>query len=141
MRDRVAGRLMTHVVTGVEPADGSDTEAAHPIVRPHPRCGRRALFLDAPARCQGVAGLDEQAARHLVSGLLDWSTRADNVSAHRWRPHDVVIWDNAVVMHRGDHSDVVGDRTFHRGMVSADGYGPANADRSATTSATGRECT
>ncbi len=37
----------------------------------------------------------------------------------RWAPGDVVVWDNARVMHRADHADVVGDRTFHRGMVSA----------------------
>jgi taurine dioxygenase len=31
------------------------------------------------------------------------------------------MWDNGCVLHRGDHSDVVGDRVMHRGMVA--GYG------------------
>jgi taurine dioxygenase len=34
----------------------------------------------------------------------------------------VVVWDNACVLHAGDHSAVVGDRVFHRGMVDADGH-------------------
>jgi taurine dioxygenase len=27
------------------------------------------------------------------------------------------MWDNACVLHRGDHAKVVGDRVMHRGMV------------------------
>ncbi|MEO1062395.1 MAG: TauD/TfdA family dioxygenase [Actinomycetota bacterium] len=118
----VAGRTITHGVTGVDPGAGAQTEAAHPVVRPHPRTGRPALLLDAPARCRRVSGLDDDAAGRLVAELLAWSTRPDNVWRHRWQPGDVVIWDNAVVLHRADHADVVGDRTFHRGMVSASGY-------------------
>ena len=30
------------------------------------------------------------------------------------------MWDNACVLHRGDHANVVGDRVMHRGMVAAD---------------------
>ena len=29
------------------------------------------------------------------------------------------MWDNACVLHRADHSGVVGDRVMHRGMVAA----------------------
>ena len=34
------------------------------------------------------------------------------------RPGDVVLWDNRCVMHRADHSDMVGERTMHRGMAT-----------------------
>ncbi len=37
---------------------------------------------------------------------------------HAWSPGDVVMWDNRCVLHRADHSDVVGDRVMHRGMVA-----------------------
>ena len=123
LRAMVGDRTMTHVVTGVDPGDGAETEADHPIVRSHPRTGRPALLLDAPARCAHVSGLDDDAARDLVTALLAHSTRDDNVWRHSWRPGDVVIWDNAAVLHRADHSGTVGDRTFHRGMVSAAGHG------------------
>ncbi len=122
LRAFVADRSITHVVTGVDPGDGEQAAAVHPIVRPHPRTGRPALLLDAPARCRYVSGLDDAAGAELVAELLEWSTRPDNMWRHRWSPGDVVIRDNAVVLHRADHSRVTGDRTFHRGMVSASGY-------------------
>lgn len=118
----VAGRRMTHVVTGVDPGPGEQTAAEHPLLRPHPRSGRPALYLDAPTRCAAISGLDDDTAMLLAARLLTHSTRSDNVLAHRWRPGDVVIWDNAVVLHRADHSGVRGERTFHRGMVGADGH-------------------
>ncbi len=69
-----------------------------------------------------MSGLDDEAAAELVATLLAWSTRHDNVWRHRWSAGDVVIWDNAVVMHRADHSAVSGRRTMHRAMVGRSGY-------------------
>ena len=56
-------------------------------------------------------------AEQLIDDLLTHSTQPDNVFRHAWRPHDVVIWDNRCVMHKADHSGVVGDRVMHRGTV------------------------
>jgi alpha-ketoglutarate-dependent taurine dioxygenase len=53
-----------------------------------------------------------------VKYLFDHSTRATNVFRHAWSSGDVVIWDNRCVMHRADHTGVVGDRVMHRGMVA-----------------------
>ncbi len=118
LRDRVQNRTMTHVVTGVTPTSGPSS-AEHPLLRPHPLTGRQALYLDAPARCAAISGMDEAETERTVAQLLEHSTRADNVYRHRWAPGDVVIWDNACVLHRADHSGVVGDRVMHRGMVAA----------------------
>lgn len=117
LRDLVAGRTITHVVTGVEPVTG-ETSAEHPVLRPHPLTGREALYLSTPQRCASVSGLDEAESADVVRRLLEHSTRPDNVLDHRWRPGDLVIWDNACVLHRADHADVVGDRVMHRGMVA-----------------------
>ena len=113
---QVEGRTITHVVTGVDPVDG-ETSADHPVLRPHPVTGRTALFLTTPARCLSVSGLDAAEGQDLVRRLFEHSTASDNVVSHRWAPDDLVVWDNAAVMHRGDHEGVVGDRVMHRGMV------------------------
>jgi taurine dioxygenase len=120
LRRRVAGRTITHVVTGVDP-DAGETEADHPILRPHPVTGRESLYLTTPARCAAVSGLEQDEADALVAALYEHSTRADNTYAHAWAPDDLVVWDNGCVLHRADHAGVVGDRVMHRGMVG--GYG------------------
>lgn len=116
LRGRVEGRTITHVVTGVDPVEG-ESSAEHPVLRPHPLSGRTALFLTTPARCAAVSGLDPEESQEVVRLLFEHSTAPDNVVSHRWAPDDLVIWDNAAVMHRGDHDGVVGDRVMHRGMV------------------------
>lgn len=118
LRALLADRTLRHVVTGVDPGPGEQTEAEHPVFRPHPVTGRPALYLTAPKRCAAISGLDEERTRDVVARLLEHSTRPENVLAHRWAPGDVVLWDNACVLHRADHSAVVGDRVMHRGMVA-----------------------
>ncbi|MEO5743003.1 MAG: TauD/TfdA family dioxygenase, partial [Terracoccus sp.] len=40
LRQRLEGRVMRHVVTGVDPGETQEREAEHPIFRPHPLTGR-----------------------------------------------------------------------------------------------------
>ncbi|MCC5948820.1 MAG: TauD/TfdA family dioxygenase [Nitriliruptoraceae bacterium] len=122
LRRLVEGRTITHVVTGLELDDDAESHAEHPIVRPHPRSGERSLYLTTPPRCAAVSGLEAAEAVALIDALFTHSTRPDNLHRHAWSPGDVVIWDNARVLHAGDHTAVVGDRVMHRGMVAADGY-------------------
>ena len=112
------GRRITHVVTGVDLGDDDETSAEHPVFRVHPLSGRAALYLSTPARCASISGLDDSEAREMVQFLYAHSTRPENLYRHVWRQGDVVMWDNGCVLHRADHSGVVGDRVMHRGMVS-----------------------
>lgn len=122
VRHQLEGRTITHVVTGLDLDDDAETTAAHPIIRLHPRSGQPSLFLTTPPRCAGISGMGEPDAMALIDTLFTHSTREENLFRHAWRPGDVVVWDNACVLHAGDHSAVIGDRVFHRGMVSADGH-------------------
>ncbi|MGU3294861.1 TauD/TfdA dioxygenase family protein [Williamsia sp. M5A3_1d] len=118
VREDLSERMVTHVVTGLELDDDAETSAVHPLCATHPISGRTALYLSTPQRCAEVSGLSEEEAADTVASLLEHSTREDNVLAHRWSPNDVVMWDNRCVMHKADHSGVVGDRVMHRGMVA-----------------------
>lgn len=117
VRADLADRVVTHVVTGLDLDDDAETSADHPLAAPHPRTGRTALYLSTPQRCAAISGLGDDEARDTIASLLEHSTRDDNVLAHAWSPGDVVMWDNRCVLHRADHSGVVGDRVMHRGMV------------------------
>ena len=119
LRALLEGRTITHVVTGVDDTAGQETQAEHPVFRPHPVTGRVSLYLTTPPRCVAVSGLGEEEGREVVERLFAHSTAPDNTLAHAWAPGDVVIWDNACVLHRADHAGVVGDRVMHRGMVAS----------------------
>lgn len=119
VRQQLAGRTITHVVTGLELTEDDESSAEHEVFRRHPLSGRTALYLSTPARCASVSGMDEAQTQETVAYLYAHSTQEDNTFRHAWSPGDVVMWDNRCVLHRADHADVVGDRVMHRGMVVA----------------------
>jgi len=85
----------------------------HPLVRTAPATGRRSLYLN-PNRMERVLGLDDATSDRLLDRLIVHATQERFVYRHVWRPHDVVIWDNARSMHRAsaDYGDA--RREMHR---------------------------
>ena len=117
VRDRLRGRTITHVVTGVQLDDGDERSADHPVFARHPITGRTALYMSTPSRCAAISGMTDAAAREMIALLFTRSTQYDNVYRHSWTSGDIVMWDNRCVLHRADHAHVVGDRVMHRGTV------------------------
>ena len=62
--------------------------------------------------------MNSEETRETIRYLFEHSTRPENVLQHAWAPGDLVMWDNRCVMHRADHSGVVGNRVMHRGMIA-----------------------
>lgn len=118
LRDALDGRTMTHVVTGLELGQDDETAAEHSVFQRHPISGRTALYMSTPSRCVAISGMSDEEAQRTVADLFAHSTREANIHRHAWSPEDIVVWDNRCVMHRADHSGVVGDRVMHRGMVA-----------------------
>ena len=127
VRDRLVGKRITHVVTGLELGAEDETSAEHPVFRQHPLTGRTALYMSTPKRCSAISDLPADEAESLIRYLYDHSTRDHNTFRHVWSAGDLVMWDNLAVLHRGDHANVVGDRVLHRGMVT--GYPILGPDR------------
>ncbi len=71
----------------------------HPIVRTHPRTGRKSLYI-ARDDCTGIVGRDEETSRGLIEALADHIVRTEFIYQHRWQVGDVVVWDNCTVQHR-----------------------------------------
>ena len=113
--EALRGRRARHVVTGVEPDPGEETESWQPLLRRHPS-GSEALYLSVPERVVEVEGCSEAEARELVDALYATAIAQPQIR-HEWVVGDLLIWDNRTTLHRGDHSAVVGERTLHRGMV------------------------
>jgi alpha-ketoglutarate-dependent 2,4-dichlorophenoxyacetate dioxygenase len=91
----------------------------------NPANGRRALYIASHA--YAIDGMDERDARQLLAELMDETTRRDYVYVHKWRPGDVVMWDNRAMLHRGRPWDYGKERSMVRTTISAtDADGLAN---------------
>ena len=71
----------------------------HPIVRTHPRTGRKSLYI-VRDDCTGIVGKDEETSQGLIEALADHIVRTEFIYQHRWQVGDVVVWDNCTVQHR-----------------------------------------
>jgi taurine dioxygenase len=91
----------------------------HPLVITHPETGRKALFVNPgfTAQLEGFALVESRA---LLAFLYQHATRPEFVYRHRWRQHDLLIWDNRCLMHYAiaDYEGK-GDRYMHRTTVIA----------------------
>ena len=86
------------------------------LVRRHPVTKRRSLFLSAHAG--SIIGWPVPEARALLRDLTEHATQRERVHAHQWRQHDIVMWDNRVVMHRGRRYDANAVRDMHRTTIA-----------------------
>ena len=71
----------------------------HPIVRRHPRTGRKSLYV-ARDDCTGIVGRGEREGLALIEALADHIVKPEFVYQHKWRVGDVVVWDNCTIQHR-----------------------------------------
>ncbi len=87
------------------------------LVRTIPETGRRTLYLASHAG--GIEGMPDDEARALIDALTAHATQRQFVYTHRWRVHDLVMWDNRCTMHRGtEFDDLRWRRDVQRATVS-----------------------
>jgi taurine dioxygenase len=86
----------------------------HPIVRTHPRSGRRCLYVMRDD-CTGIDGMDAEEADALIRALADHITKPAFVYRHQWQVGDLLMWDNCTVQHRAIQDyDLPLRRLMHR---------------------------
>jgi len=83
-----------------------------PLVRTHPGSGRKLLFAGIHAR--SIKGWTVAEGRMLLMDMLEHATQPEFVYAHKWRPNDLVIWDNRATLHRGRRFDLSQPRELRR---------------------------
>jgi len=106
-KERIEGRIVFHSIWhsreqlgGYRPNEeerDARPGAFHPLVRRHPS-GRTTLYLASHA--SEILGMDQDEARALLQELIAFATEKRFVYAHKWRPGDLVVWDNRCTMHR-----------------------------------------
>jgi len=69
------------------------------MVWKNPVNGRSALYIASHA--YAVEGMETKAGEKLIEDLTELATAPGTTYEHKWRPGDVVMWDNRATMHRG----------------------------------------
>jgi alpha-ketoglutarate-dependent 2,4-dichlorophenoxyacetate dioxygenase len=86
------------------------------LVRTHPVTGRRSLYLASHAGT--VVGWPMPEARALLRDLTEHATQPQFVHVHKWKLHDLVMWDNRQTMHRVRRYDQSQPRDMRRATVA-----------------------
>ncbi len=85
----------------------------HRIARPHPLTGRKALYAVSGSSF-GIEGMAEQEARELLDELKRHATQPRFQYALTYGVGDVVVWDNAALLHSATLIDPALPRTLWR---------------------------
>jgi len=113
---RAPRRLLTRTEAERAGSDG----AWQPLVRCHPETGRDALYIN-PMRCEAVEGMSEEEGDALLDALYAHCDQERFRYSHRWRPADMLIWDNRAALHQATPIRVASERRYmHRIMLKGD---------------------
>jgi len=100
-------------------------EVTHPLVRPHPVTGRRALYAVA-GTSRGILGMAEDEGVALLAELKRHVLQPRFVRQHKYEVGDLIIWDTSSTLHAGmpmpPASDDSNARLLHR--ISVKGIPP-----------------
>jgi len=88
------------------------------LVRTHPVTGRKSLYLSSHAGT--IVGWPVPEARDFLRDLNEHATQRELVYIHRWRLHDLVMWDNRQTMHRVRRFDESQPRDMRRTTVAGE---------------------
>ena len=92
----------------------------HPVVRTHPRTGRKTLY-SISGSSFGIEGMDDSEAVMLLDALKVHATQPKYLYQHPYRVGDVVIWDNCCLLHQAPLPDPTTARTLWRITVKDKG--------------------
>jgi taurine dioxygenase len=94
-------------------------EVVHPVVRTHPKSGKKALFIN-PGFTVRIEGLPEAESQALLQRLFDHCLQPKYQLRYKWHAGDFVIWDNAALMHSATtrELDASKRRTLWRNTVT-----------------------
>ena len=136
LKDAVEGRVAIHDFSYsrslIDPGMVTEEErrAVPPVrqamVLDHGPALGRSLYLGAHAA--RIEGMGEAEGRALIDELMAFATQERFVYTHRWRRHDLVLWDNRAVLHRATpFRGAVEARHMVRTTIAGDGPTVAGA--------------
>jgi alpha-ketoglutarate-dependent 2,4-dichlorophenoxyacetate dioxygenase len=127
MKRRLEGLVAEHCIaysrrkSGFYDFTGDEARKLPPVpqmlVRTIPQNGRKSLYL--ASHIGRIFEMPDADAHALLQELMAHTTQRQFVYTHRWRPHDLVMWDNRCTMHHGtDYDDLRWVRDMQRATVT-----------------------
>ena len=92
------------------------TWVRHPIVRPHPRTGVKSLYAVSGSSF-GIEGMDDASGLALLGELAAHATAEKYRYTYEYAVGDVIVWDNAQLLHAAPLPDFEEARTLWRVTV------------------------
>jgi taurine dioxygenase len=112
-RDDLDERSRTVASVLTEEQKRKVTWVRHPVARPHPVTGRKALYAVSGSSF-GIEGMPDDEARDLLDELKLHATQPKYQLSVKYGVGDVVIWDNASLLHSATLIDPQHPRTLWR---------------------------
>lgn len=100
------------------PHNRPDKMAVHPVVRVHPKTGRKALYVNEHFT-RRIVELNAQESQALLGHLTNWVTNPRFTVRYHWTPHTIAIWDNRCTQHFV-LNDFEGERIIQRVTIMGD---------------------
>lgn len=91
----------------------------HPVVRTHPRSGRRALFVNRLFTTH-IEGLREAESDAVLAFLFAHLEMPEITCRFRWAPDAIAFWDNRATLHRPVNDFFPAHRRMERITISGD---------------------
>lgn len=131
MKDRIDGLVVNHHYGNRDDLDPSSRTVAsvlsdsqkkkvdwvqHPLVRPHPFTGQKALYAVSGSSFS-IEGMPESEGRVLLDELKQHATQPQYCHIYDYTNGDVVVWDNALLLHSAPLIDLSRPRELWRVTV------------------------
>jgi taurine dioxygenase len=121
LRRRIDGRRAVFDFTGRKrafPLTREEIErnppVRHPVVRTHPKTGRKCLYVMRDD-CTAIEGIASEEAEALICAPADHIVKPQFIYRHHWQRGDLLMWDNCTVQHRAIQDyDLPQRRKMHR---------------------------
>ena len=85
----------------------------HPVVTVHPETRRSSLYVNRLMTLE-IVGIERSESDALLEILFQATERPEFIHAHKWRPRDLVVWDNRCTFHARTDFDPREKRALRR---------------------------
>lgn len=98
------------------PEQDMEPDVIHPVVRMHPVTKRRSIFVNW-AHTDSIVGLGEKESEEILSEIYSHCRKPEYLYIHEYQPGDLVVWDNASIIHSNTDKKLTEPRIMRRVMI------------------------